>query len=149
MNMRFAPLASIILATAMAGCTAGGNAEAPPSSAAAAAPQSPVSYADGARAVGAPQDCVQIPSIRESRVRDDRTIDFRMANGRWLRNSLPNNCPQLGFERAFSYSTSLSQLCSVDIISVIVQGAGPRRGASCGLGTFQPIELPKENRATP
>jgi hypothetical protein len=89
---------------------------------------------------GKPVDCVQIHSIRETRVRDDKTIDFYMNGRQVYRNILPNSCPQLGFEKAFSYQTSLSQLCSVDIISVLYQGGGgPHRGASCGLGAFQPV----------
>jgi len=92
-----------------------------------------------AKPAGAPIDCVQINAIRETRVRDDRTIDFYMNGGKVYRNVLPNSCPQLGFEKSFSYETSLSKLCSVDIITVLYQGGGPRRGASCGLGSFQPV----------
>ena len=84
------------------------------------------------------EGCVSLQNIRESRVIDDKTIDFIMRDGRVLRNTLPYACPTLGFEKAFSYSTSLSQLCSVDIITVIQQGGGVRRGASCGLGQFVP-----------
>jgi len=84
------------------------------------------------------EQCVELSRIRESKVIDDRTIDFYMRDGRVLRNNLPNNCPQLGFERAFSYSTSINRLCSVDIITVIIQGGGPRTGVSCGLGKFVP-----------
>lgn len=93
-----------------------------------------------AKAIGPDVACVQLQNIRETRVRDDQTIDFIMRDGRWFRNTLPNRCPQLGFERAFSYQTSINQLCSVDIITVVVQGAGARRGTSCGLGKFTPIE---------
>jgi hypothetical protein len=93
-----------------------------------------------AKVIGPDQSCVQLPSIRQTIVRDDRTIDFVMRDGKWFRNTLPNSCPQLGFERSFGYQTSISQLCNVDIITVIVQGAGSRRGASCGLGKFTPIE---------
>lgn len=88
------------------------------------------------------RSCVQLSQIREARVIDDRTIDFYISNREILRNTLPNSCPQLGFERAFTYSTSLSQLCSVDIITVIIQGGGPRTGASCGLGQFVPYTPP-------
>ena len=87
----------------------------------------------------ASQSCVNLQQIRESLVRSDKVIDFVLHDGSVLRNRLPYACPQLGFERAFTYSTSLSQLCSVDIITVIVQGGGPSRGASCGLGQFTPI----------
>jgi hypothetical protein len=59
---------------------------------------------------------------------------------RWYRNTLPQSCPSLGFEERFGYATSLSELCSVDIITVLY--ATPvSRGASCGLGKFQPVEL--------
>jgi hypothetical protein len=90
--------------------------------------------------IGPDVGCVQLRNIRETRVRDDETIDFIMRDGRWFRNTLPNRCPQLGFNRAFSYQTSISQLCNVDIITVLIQGAGIQRGASCGLGKFTPIE---------
>ncbi|MFC3441349.1 hypothetical protein ACFOKF_09115 [Sphingobium rhizovicinum] len=94
-------------------------------------------------AKGDPVDCVQIRSIQSTNVRDDRTIDFVMNGRKIYRNTLPNNCPSLGFEKRFSYRTSLSQLCSVDIITVLQNiGPGLQPGASCGLGKFQPMEKP-------
>ena len=95
--------------------------------------------AAGPAAPGKQENCVQIQNIREALVRDDKTIDFILRDGRTLRNSLPYACSGLGFEKAFSYATSLSQLCSVDIITVINQGGGIRSGASCGLGKFAPV----------
>ena len=97
------------------------------------------------KVVGEPVTCLPIQSIRESRVRDDWTIDFRTNGNRWYRNTLPNRCNGLGFDRAFSYATSISQLCNVDIITVIVNtgGPGPINRGSCGLGQFTPVELVK------
>lgn len=95
-----------------------------------------------ARAVGAAQSCIPIAQISDSRVRDDWTIDFRMSGNRWYRNALPYRCNSLGFERTFSYETSLSQLCSTDIIRVIQTNPVMVRG-TCGLGQFQPVELVK------
>jgi hypothetical protein len=94
------------------------------------------------KALGPAQNCVQIANIQQTRVVDDRTIDFNMRDGRVLRNSLPNTCAGLKINRSFAYETSQAQLCNVDIITVVVQGAGPVRGASCGLGKFTPIEAP-------
>ncbi|MBZ9648863.1 hypothetical protein K9B33_15045 [Sphingobium sp. 3R8] len=92
-------------------------------------------------AKGEPIDCVQIQSIRSTDVRDDSTIDFIMNGNKVYRNSLPNSCPSLGFEKRFLYKTSLSQLCSVDIITVLYNaGPGLQQGPSCGLGKFQPME---------
>ena len=99
--------------------------------AAAIAPASPVP-------VVAARSCVSLSAISEARVIDDSTIDFHMRDGTVLKNTLPHSCPSLGFEKAFTYATSLSQLCSVDIISVIQQSGGPQIGASCGLGKFVP-----------
>lgn len=87
---------------------------------------------------GPPVSCVQTSRIRETRVRDDRTIDFYMDGGRVYRNRLPQSCPDLGFEERFGYETSTDQLCNVDIIHVL-HSSPPMRGASCGLGEFQPI----------
>jgi hypothetical protein len=93
---------------------------------------------------GAPISCVNITQIRESRVRSDQVIDFKVGGNKWYRNTLPYSCPSLGFEERFSYRTSLSQLCSVDIITVLQSFGGQLGpGASCGLGKFQPVELAK------
>ena len=90
------------------------------------------------KADGKPVNCIPIAQIRSSRVRDDGTIDFYMTGKRVYRNKLPNRCPSLGFEERFAYSTSISQLCSTDIITVLYSN-GMMPGASCGLGQFQPV----------
>ena len=90
--------------------------------------------------IGKAEDCLRLQSIRETRVRDDYTIDFYTIGGKVYRNKLAGICPQLGFEERFTYQTSLPQLCSTDIITVL-QGPNLMRGASCGLGKFQPVKL--------
>ena len=94
---------------------------------------------------GKPESCIPLVSIRQSHVRNDHVIDFEMNGGKVYRNTLPDGCPGLGFDESFTYRTSLSQLCSSDIITVL-QSPGPRRGASCGLGQFQPVTLAKKAR---
>jgi hypothetical protein len=95
------------------------------------------------RETGKPVSCISTTQIRESRVRSDKVIDFRTTANKWYRNTLPYSCPSLGFEERFSHKTSINQLCSVDIITVL-QSPGISRGASCGLGPFQPIEFIKK-----
>ncbi|MBC2777130.1 hypothetical protein [Parasphingopyxis marina] len=98
-----------------------------------------------ARAIGTAERCIPLRQIRSTEVRDDQTIDFVMTGGRTYRNTMANRCGGLRFERAFSYSTSLSQLCSSDIITVLNRTGGAfMRGASCGLGEFTPIEFPED-----
>ena len=93
------------------------------------------------RAVGEPVNCVSLIQIRSTNVVDNSTIDFKMAGGKTYRNSLPYSCPGLKFEDRFSYRTSLSQLCNVDIVRVLHDYGGRlQEGAGCGLGKFQPVE---------
>jgi hypothetical protein len=90
---------------------------------------------------GEPVDCVQLSQIRQTHVRSDQVIDFEMSGKRMFRNTLDGACPSLGFEERFSYSVSNGQLCSSDLITVL-QSTGIR-GATCGLGKFQPVSVAK------
>lgn len=91
---------------------------------------------------GTPVSCVNLRNIRNTSVHGDSVIDFHMTNRRVYRNTLPMSCPGLGFEERFLYKTSIGQLCSVDIITVL-QSPGLSQGVSCGLGKFQPVVLEK------
>ncbi len=103
--------------------------------------------APAAVSTGYPVSCIPLHMVRESKVRNDRVIDFRVNGNKWYRNTLPYACPSLGFEERFSYRTSLSSLCSTDIITVLTQyGAQLGRGASCGLGKFQPVTIAKPTK---
>ena len=93
-------------------------------------------------AVGNPVDCLTLSNVRETRVHGDSVIDFHTNGNKVYRNTLPISCPSLGFEERFLYKTSTSQICSVDIITVL-QSPGLSQGASCGLGKFQPVEIVK------
>lgn len=92
---------------------------------------------------GKPEHCIPITRIRQSLVRDDQVIDFIMLGGKVYRNVLPNSCPSLGFEQRFTYTTTISELCSTDIITVLYTSPELSRGASCGLGQFQQVTLAK------
>lgn len=99
------------------------------------------------KSLGKPVDCIPITQIQESRVRSDSIIDFRVGSKKWYRNTLPQSCPSLRYEERFSYSTSLSQLCSVDTIAVLhAYAGGLHEGARCGLGKFEPVELVEKPR---
>ncbi|RXR30932.1 hypothetical protein [Sphingobium fluviale] len=100
---------------------------------------------DNLVAVGEPIDCINPRLIRSTHVRDDQTIDFEMNGNTIYRNTLPYKCSGLGFEERFSYKLSTSQLCSVDIITVLQSfGGGLSQGPSCGLGKFQKMEKAKK-----
>ncbi len=93
------------------------------------------------RVTGAAENCLNTRNIRTSHVQSDRVIDFEMTGGQVYRNTLPNRCPGLGFERAFSYDTTVGRLCNPDIIYVLRDTAGRiERGAGCGIGNFVPVD---------
>ena len=113
-----------------------------------AACQQPVDSAPQRRApaieaLGPAVRCIQTSRINDTRVHDDQTIDFHLLGGDVYRNTLPNRCPSLGFEERFAYSTSIGQLCSVDVITVLYSDG--TRGAGCGLGEFLPVRINKRD----
>jgi hypothetical protein len=94
-----------------------------------------------ARVVGAPTSCIPLSQIRETRVRDDWTIDFIGSGKRVWRNALTHRCPGLRAQNGITYETSLSQLCNTDIVYVLETAGGLHRGPSCGLGQFVPVQV--------
>lgn len=105
----------------------------------------PAAGAPAVKVLGEAQNCVNRSGIRQTLVRNDRVIDFEMRGGKVYRNTLPQSCLGLGMERAFTYSTTIDQLCSPEIIYVLQNFGGvPQRGAGCGLGKFVPVEYVKD-----
>jgi hypothetical protein len=95
-----------------------------------------------AQALGPAQSCIRLAEITNSEVRNDWTIDFERGSSRRVyRTVLDHRCPGLNAARAFSYKTSLSELCSTDIVYPLHQSGGLNRGPGCGLGQFTPMEL--------
>ena len=124
--MRLLPLAAALTLTACVGTSPAARNQA-----------EKLSYAPTA---AEPMTCVPIRSIRQTRVLDDRTIDFVLTGGERVRNTLPVSCPGLRSEDGISYRTSLSRLCNVDIVTALNRTGGRiLQGASCGLGQFQPV----------
>jgi hypothetical protein len=86
-------------------------------------------------------DCIQLSRIDHTEVINDRNIAFFMKGGDVYLNRLRHSCPNLDDRHAFSYRTPVGRLCSVDVITVLEDyGLGLTRGASCGLGMFEPAD---------
>lgn len=96
--------------------------------------------APAATVIGVAERCIPLERLRETRIRDDWTIDFIAADRTW-RNTLTSRCSGLKSNDAFSYETSLSELCTTDIVYVLETAGGLHRGPACGLGQFVPVTL--------
>lgn len=93
--------------------------------------------------------CLNLSQLDHSEVVDDKTILFHMKGGKIWRNDLPFGCPRLGYEKAFSHKTTINQICTVDIITVLNNygGSGLQEEASCGLGDFTAYIPPPKDKA--
>lgn len=84
--------------------------------------------------------CVPINRISSTKVLDNQRIKFEMDGGSDYINMLPRKCPGLNKNTPIMYKTSLNQLCDLDTITVLnTVGGGFMRGATCGLGSFEPF----------
>ena len=108
----------------------------------AAGPSERPEVSPAAKVTGEAVNCIPRSRFRETRIRDDWTIDFMRDNRTGWRNALPHRCSGLRSNNGFGYRASTNQVCNTDIIHVLVNmGGNPSRGAACGLGQFVPIEI--------
>ena len=108
----------------------------------AAGPSERPAASPAAKVTGEAVNCIPRSRVRETRIRDDWTIDFMRDSRTGWRNTLPNRCSGLRSNNGFGYRASTSQICSTDIVHVLVNiGGTPSRGSACGLGQFVPIEI--------
>ena len=97
--------------------------------------------------------CLPLNTIDNLDIIDEQHIAFQMRNDDYYLNELPHTCPTLNHNRAIMYSTPLSSLCSLDIITVLDSiGGGFQFMGYCGLGKFRPatkeeIQLMKDNKS--
>jgi len=84
---------------------------------------------------GETRQCVPLRYLRDSKIIDDQTIFFHGAGKKAYMNRLPHRCISLAREERFMYSTSISQLCRAEIITVL--DSFGRQWGSCGLGDFE------------
>jgi hypothetical protein len=86
------------------------------------------------------EHCVRINDIEKIDIVDADTLVFRMRRGKVYKNELPHRCPGLRSNDTLMYRSSVGQLCSVDVVTILEDwGFGFAPGASCGLGMFEPI----------
>jgi hypothetical protein len=85
--------------------------------------------------------CLNHPTIRRTRILDDRNIVFITRDGTIYNNQLPRQCPSLKRGSVVNYGVANGRLCSGDSFQVLWQvGTGNYVPAfQCPLGHFLPI----------
>lgn len=102
----------------------------------------PLDEVPAASPIGKPVSCIRMSEVEDTRVRNDKVIDFMIGRNKAYRNVLPYECSSLGFEQRFMHKSINGEYCSVDTITVLYS-PGLSHGATCGLGEFQLVEFPK------
>ena len=97
-------------------------------------PDTPAGYTR----TGETTDCLRLVSIQSTEILNDRQILFKVAGGAWLQE--PKNCSTLRKHYALSYKTSMSQLCTTDIITLIDASTPESFVGSCSFEPFQKLE---------
>lgn len=77
------------------------------------------------------RECLLLAQIHTTTAVSNQEILFRLYGGEHWRNKLPVGCTGLGFNRGFTYDTSLHRLCRGQFIHTLE----PRR-STCVLGLF-------------
>lgn len=86
-------------------------------------------------------NCISTRRLDSTHAVDNKNILFVMRGkkNKYLLNEMKYNCPRLKFEDRFKYTLrGSSQLCSIDIITVI--DSFMNSYGSCGLGKFRILE---------
>ncbi|MDG1400292.1 MAG: hypothetical protein P8K76_01695 [Candidatus Binatia bacterium] len=78
------------------------------------------------------RECLLLAQIHSTRAIGNREIVFRLYGGEEWTNQLPAACVGLGFNRGFTYDTSIHRLCRGQFIQTLEPGR-----STCILGLFR------------
>ena len=88
---------------------------------------------------GETENCILTYRIRDVRILNEHQILFRMYGGdAYLQE--PASCPTLRKDQALQYRTTGTQLCSMDIITLLDTGSSLMFDGTCGFSAFQKLE---------
>ncbi|MEI9995270.1 MAG: hypothetical protein WDM91_11800 [Rhizomicrobium sp.] len=86
--------------------------------------------------------CLEASAVSGTTVLDDRTILFRMRDGRVWKNTLRRECPQLKFWGGFDEVIRGDEICANQQIIRVLQTKLP-----CQLGAFSAYQPPAKDTA--
>lgn len=126
------PVMILLLAGLATGCMPAGE----PAELSAEA-QGELDAALAGRSAGPEVSCIPRRDVRDTRTIGDGAMLFESAGDVVYVNRPPGGCPTLRFGRAFRTTSTISQLCRGDIVTVFDPVSGVEF-AGCSLGDFTP-----------
>ena len=95
-------------------------------------------------------NCLNLGSVERMEIVDEHHILFFMRDGSTYNNHLSRRCPGLRRNDTIMYRTTLNQLCSIDMFTVLNNfGGGFMPGATCSFGKFYPATREEAEDQTP
>jgi hypothetical protein len=95
------------------------------------------------RVAGAPVSCIRLHDVRSSQVLDGTAIVYEGSRGRLYVNRPESGAQTLRSDDILVTKTWTDELCNVDTVRLLDQGARFERGF-VGLGQFVPYDRPEE-----
>lgn len=91
--------------------------------------------------LGVATPCLNHPTIRRTRIIDDRNIAFFTRNGKIYNNQLPRQCPSLRRNSVVNYAISNGRVCQGYQFQVMWEAGANNFVPAflCTLGTFVPV----------
>lgn len=97
--------------------------------------------ASGPEGYGATERCIQVRSIRDSRVLDDRHVVFELSGKRYYLVQFQRSCHQLRRNSSIAYEPRGSQLCRLDDIHAIIDFRVGGIGPPCPIPGFYEVSV--------
>jgi hypothetical protein len=96
---------------------------------------------DDGGGVGIAQACLDHPTLRRTRIINDRNIAFFMRNGKIYLNQLPRQCPSLRRTSLVNYAIENRSVCEGSLFQVMWEASTGNFVPSfvCRLGPFVPV----------
>jgi hypothetical protein len=84
-------------------------------------------------------NCIYSRQLDQVKILNKKQILFEMLNGKYYLNE-PTSCPSLRKRYALKYDSTIGQICTTTIVTLLDTGSGLHYQGACGLGKFEKVE---------
>lgn len=88
---------------------------------------------------GEMHNCIYARRLDQVKILNDSQILFEMLGGQYYLNE-PTSCPTLRKRYALKYDSTIGQICTTTIITLLDTASGIHYQGTCGLGKFEKVE---------